>query len=143
MAVYFSKSPLGFWDSRIHASIPANAVRITDAHHRDLLAGQGRGKRIVADGQGNPILIDPPVTPPAVPLVVSRFQARMALRNAGLFEAAEAAVRDRGDVVLIEAWDSAGEFSRASPAINTLGAALGLGSTDIDHLFRAAAQITA
>ncbi|SNR22841.1 hypothetical protein [Paracoccus sediminis] len=73
----------------------------------------------------------------------TRFQARSALRAAGLFEAAEAAVRDSGDAALIEAWDSASEFRRMSPAIVTTGALMGLPDEAIDDLFRAAALIFA
>ena len=76
-------------------------------------------------------------------MVASRFQARMALRNADLFEAANNAVYESKDAFLIEAWESAVEFRRLSPSILKLGAALGLNNAAIDQLFRDAAAITA
>ncbi|VDS09244.1 hypothetical protein PARHAE_02436 [Paracoccus haematequi] len=75
--------------------------------------------------------------------VASRFQARSALRAAGLFDAAEAAVRDSGDADLIEAWDSAAEWRRLSPSIARLGVIMGLDDEAIDALFIAASKIFA
>jgi len=64
MTVYFSAATNGFYDSSIHlGAIPADAVEITDAEHKALLAGQATGKRIVADAEGCPILVEPVVSP--------------------------------------------------------------------------------
>ena len=76
-------------------------------------------------------------------MVVSRFQARAALRQAGLFDAANAAISASEDPILAEAWASASVFSRQSPAIAAMASALGLTDDEVDDLFRAAAQITA
>lgn len=72
---------------------------------------------------------------------VSRFQGRMALRRAGLLDAADAAAAQAGGETAI-AWDEALEWRRDSPTIHALGAALGLTEAQIDSLFRAAADIT-
>lgn len=72
---------------------------------------------------------------------VSRFQARQALRNAGLFDAAEAAVLGSGDDLLIAAWSEAQIFERTSPAIISMASALGLSATQVDDLFAAASVI--
>lgn len=57
----YAKSTGGFYDPSIHGdNIPADAVEIADADHAALLDGQSRGKRIVADFDGNPALADPP-----------------------------------------------------------------------------------
>lgn len=77
-----------------------------------------------------------------VPSSVSRFQARAALREAGLLEPIEAAVAAADDLTR-EAWASAIAFERMSPTIAALAAALGLSSTQVDDLFRRAATIRA
>ncbi len=77
-----------------------------------------------------------------VPSSVSRFQARAALREAGLLEPIEAAVAAADDLTR-EAWASAIAFERMSPTIATLAAALGLSSAQVDDLFRRAAMIRA
>ncbi|MGN7870550.1 hypothetical protein [Paracoccus sp. 22332] len=144
MSLYiaFSNGRAVFFDDRL-TSPPFGAVAISKERHAALLAGQATGKIITADAQGKPVLADPEASPLPVPDVVSRFQARMALRNAGLFEAANDAVYGSQDDLLIEAWESAVEFRRVSPSIIMLGAVLGLEDAAIDQLFRDAAAITA
>lgn len=80
--------------------------------------------------------------PDPVPQVVSRFQARAALHQAGLLTAAEAAVA-AADTLTQIAWADAQEFRRNSPTIAALAASIGLTETQIDDLFRQAATITA
>ena len=71
---------------------------------------------------------------------VSPYQARMALKKAGLFvgvkEMIEALPED-DDIRL--AWDWAAAWERSSPFVGQLGAALGLTSEQIDGLFATAA----
>jgi hypothetical protein len=81
--------------------------------------------------------------PDPVPQVVSRFQAKAALAQAGLLAQADAAVAASGNAVLQLAWSEANEFHRNSPGINALAPALGLDSAGLDDLFRAAAGIVA
>lgn len=75
-------------------------------------------------------------------MVVSRFQAKAALSEAGLLEAAETAVAG-ADTITKLAWAEAIEFRRNSPTIKTLADNLSLSPTQLDNLFRAAAQIEA
>lgn len=57
----YSKETGGFYLPAIHgANIPADAVEITDAEHKALLAGQSAGRLIRADANGRPVLVDPP-----------------------------------------------------------------------------------
>ncbi len=79
--------------------------------------------------------------PAPVPERVDMWQARAALRLAGLYEAADAAIAASGNPALIEAWTNGNSFRRDSPAIAQLGAALGLTPAQIDDLFRSAAGI--
>ncbi len=59
--MFYSKTTGGFYSSEIHGdSIPVDAVEITDAVHAALIEGQSQGKRIVADENGFPMLVDPP-----------------------------------------------------------------------------------
>lgn len=83
-------------------------------------------------------------TPPEIPVpdAVSRFQARAALHQAGLLEAAEAAVAT-SDMIVRLAWQDAQEFRRDSPTVATLADALGLTPAQLDELFRQAAGIVA
>ena len=84
----------------------------------------------------------PEPDPPATPQVVSRFQARAALMDAGLLADVELAVGRAGPLIQL-AWAEAVEWRRDSPTITAIGAALGLSPEALDDLFRAAAQITA
>ena len=60
--MYYSKSTGGFYDAAIHGdNIPADAVEITAEQHAALMQAQAAGKQIVADENGYPIAIDPPL----------------------------------------------------------------------------------
>lgn len=72
--------------------------------------------------------------------ICSRFQAREALRDAGLFDDAETAIAGT-DARTQNAWNEAIEFRRLSPTINAISSAMGLTDEQVDDLFRAASQI--
>lgn len=82
--MFYSKSTGGFYDAAIHGdNIPADAVEITTEEHAALLAGQGQGKRIVADAQGRPMLADPPA--PTIGEIWERIKAkRDAVKEGGI-----------------------------------------------------------
>lgn len=86
--------------------------------------------------------VPPETGPEPVPSVVSRFQARAALLQAGLLEQAETAVA-AGDALGQLAWVDAQEFRRQSPTVAAIADALGLTNDQLDDLFRAAALIEA
>ncbi len=88
-------------------------------------------------------VIDPPTAQAAVPGVVTRFQARAALLQAGLLDAATAAVEATNDAFTKLAWAEASEWRRDSALVVSMASAIGLTSDQIDDLFRAAAEITA
>lgn len=149
MALFFDAATVGFFDEAIHAEIPEGAIEITAERHQELLEGQASGLRIAPDGEGRPVLLDPPVASEEDLLslersrmIVSRFQARAALHFAGLLPAAEEAV-DAAEPITQIAWRDAQEWRRDSPTISTIAEALGLTDLQIDDLFRSAAQITA
>lgn len=61
--MFYSKSTNGFYSGEIQSGdIPADAVYITDEDRRALLDGQSRGKLIVADAEGRPVLCDRPAS---------------------------------------------------------------------------------
>lgn len=77
-----------------------------------------------------------------VPQQVTNYQARSALISADLFSAVDAAVKAQGPASqAYHAWEYANVFSRSSPFIADMGAALGLTTEQIDALFVAAAQV--
>lgn len=79
-----------------------------------------------------------------VPEVVSKFQAKVALDNAGLLDTVEAimAAPETPKVNKL-AWTETQEFKRNSGLVTTMAGVLGLSSTQVDDLFRLAATIEA
>lgn len=76
--------------------------------------------------------------------VVSRFQARAALRQAGLRGQIEAIMDDPAtDPLVVDAWADAQEFKRMSPTVLSLASALELTAAQVDELFRNALTIEA
>lgn len=64
---YYSKSTNGFYVKEIHGkNIPSDAVEITDEQHAQLLQGQVNGKKITADANGRPMLVNISVEEPSV-----------------------------------------------------------------------------
>lgn len=75
---------------------------------------------------------------------VSRFQARVALHNFGLFDAVDKALSAPDAPFLAkEAWASASVFKRLSPTVTAMAGILGLTDEQLDELFRAALEIQA
>lgn len=67
MTIYFYAQALGF--DRVEGSlteVPEGAVEITQAQYAELFAGQAAGKSIGASGTGQPVLIDPLISPIAL-----------------------------------------------------------------------------
>lgn len=77
-------------------------------------------------------------------MVVSPFQAKVALHQAGLLATIESMV-SRPDVAAIIklAWSHASEFRRLSPAILAIAAEAGWTDTQLDALFTAAKNVEA
>ncbi|UVM06411.1 phage tail protein [Pseudomonas laurylsulfatiphila] len=58
--MFASKSTRGFYDPRVHASMPPDATELPEGLHAELLVGLSAGKQIDWDSQALPVLIDPP-----------------------------------------------------------------------------------
>ena len=56
MAFYYKD---GFFNDDFGGYVPDGAIEIADETYRILLDGQAAGKQIIANKQGNPILVDP------------------------------------------------------------------------------------
>lgn len=81
-----------------------------------------------------------------VPQSVTNYQARTALRGAGLRSKVDAALRGADQAVAanadaFDAWEYANNFYRDQAFVVALGPTFGLSPADIDNLFRAAAKI--
>lgn len=75
--MFYSKSTGGFYSREIHGeNIPSDAVEITRERHAALMQGQSEGKRIAADENWSPILIDPPPHVPTAEDHLSGIAAR-------------------------------------------------------------------
>ena len=55
---FYDKTTNGFYIEDLH-DIPQGATEISEETYRTLLDGQATGKQIIANKQGNPVLVDP------------------------------------------------------------------------------------
>ena len=81
-----------------------------------------------------------PGSPPAAPQTIPAWKGKAALREAGLLDVVEAAVRTAGGRVR-DAWDGAATWDRCSEFLGDLAAALGLSAEQVDQMFREAEAI--
>lgn len=135
--MYYSKSTNGFYLQN-ERGVPDDLVEISTDHHAYLVDSQSSFMVIGPDADGRPILIGASRTD-SVPLSVSRFQARRALKDAGVFDTVESAIA-QADEFTQDAWAEARDFYYDSPMIVSLCEVLEL---DRDALFIAAAKIQA
>ena len=56
MTIYYKD---GFFNDDFGGYVPDGAIEIADETYRTLLDGQAAGKQIIANKQGNPVLVDP------------------------------------------------------------------------------------
>lgn len=55
---FYDKTTNGFYIEGLH-EIPTGATAINEESYQNLIEGQATGKQIIADKQGNPVLVDP------------------------------------------------------------------------------------
>ncbi|BCB26487.1 hypothetical protein SKTS_13730 [Sulfurimicrobium lacus] len=73
--MFYSKTTGGFYDSAIHGkNIPGDAVEISISQHETLMLGQLRGKIIIPDSDGSPILAEAP--PPTDVQLLAEYQSQ-------------------------------------------------------------------
>ena len=57
---HFSPSTLGFYITGVHGTMPVDAKAITTDLYTEIMVGTSQGKRLAADAQGLPVLLDAP-----------------------------------------------------------------------------------
>lgn len=75
--IFYSAARGGFFHADNHATLPADAVRISRLRHRQLLEAQAQGRQIVANEAGRPVLA--PIALPSLEQV--RAQATAAVNR--------------------------------------------------------------
>lgn len=129
MAIFYSATAGGFYDSALHgSSIPADAVEISAEEHAALLAGQSVGRHIVADEQGRPVLVSPPP-----PTLAEHRAAALARLNAAC-EAELAKLKAGFPASEVDSWAKQEREARmlqadqatATPLLSAIAAARGL-----------------
>ena len=131
--------------AQIENSIVINVAEVDADAVPEFMAGwpevvEGGGGIGWGWGGGGQGFTPPDPQPQPVPAVISRFQARAALMDAGLLADVELAVGSAGPLVQL-AWAEAVEWRRDSPTIAAIAASLDLTDGQLDDLFRAAALI--
>lgn len=58
MTTYFNPDDMAFYSDELYSNIPSQAVPLSDEQYIALLNGQSKGKQIIADKTGKPVLID-------------------------------------------------------------------------------------
>lgn len=91
---------------------------------------------VAVDVAGDP----DPAPAPVVPRSVTMRQARLALLNAGMLDAVQAAVAGAGPAAAI-AWEYSQAVERDYGLVPAMAASLGLTDAQIDALFTAAAAL--
>jgi hypothetical protein len=148
--MHYSPTTGGFYTTAMHGdNMPADAVPITAEEYADLMLGQERGYQITVSENGQPILLPPSPSPPAVPREVTNFQARALLLNmpgsaAGrtMFDDVDDALRARGGVAW-QAWEYTTTIPRNSELVAVMASEFGLSDAVLDDMFRTAAGIRA
>jgi len=121
----------------VDGSVVLDGVRIpSDPGNRDWLAYLEW-----ASVPGN--VAAPYVAPPEpVPQIVSRFQGRQALRDAGQFDAVQAFIdRPETPAIVRAAWDEVQQFERTSLVIMSVAVVLSWTAQEVDAMFVAASRI--
>lgn len=126
------------WDGVSGNPVPENCIAIP----RDEVQGSGIGWTYLDGVFTRPA--EPPPPPVVIPTIVSRFQARAAMVQAGYFTQVDdfMAALPKTDIRRM-AWDDASQFDRTSTTLQAMVQMLGLSDTELDALFVLAASIEA
>lgn len=131
--------PLAFYNDDVWpvGKIPSGAVKISEAVWREFITNQGRRK-----WTGGKIAEYTGTASPEVPVtVVTAAQAKIALYQAGLLDAVEAAVGAHPYPPVRIWYADASEWQRAFPYVQALGVEMGLTDAQMDALFKTASLI--
>ena len=138
-------------ENRISQSPIEGGIEITEEQYQQALAALLEGLLVSIEGGFR--IKEPPPPPDPEPLPdpeptpvteVTAAQGGIALINAGLMPAVQAAVDDPETPAEVRwAWERATTWERTSPALAYLADKAGISSEQMDDLFEAAAQIQA
>ena len=129
--------PTAFYNSDINTDIPNGIVKITREQWQEFIDNPGLrrwdGANVIeysahAESQSEPVII------------VSPYQARVALLNAGLLDTVETAINSKGGKIKIK-WDYATDVRSDDVDLLDLATELGI-AAEIPALFQAAQQVT-
>lgn len=129
--MFYSPSARGFYLREIHGdNIPEDCLEISLEEHAALLDGQSKGKEIVPDETGKPVLADPQKI---VPGYVSAKQIRLALLKRNLLDDVEQLFKS--DRALEIDWTYATTFLRDGPVVTGMATAFNMSEQDLDDFF--------
>ena len=135
-------APVAFYPSDVFdpSAIPQGTVEITPEQWLDCLAHQGQ-RRFT---NGVLVVYAPPPPPPAIPQQVPIWAAQAALKQAGRYDAINAAIlqMETSNPPAYFAWTMGNYASRQSAFIRTLANQFGMTDADIDAVFVAAEWIS-
>ena len=132
-------------------------IEITEAQYLSGVEALSSGREVIIEGgftlrdkqpspdyewqNGQWVYVPPPVEPQPEPvIIVSPYQTRVALLNAGLLDTIETAIDAKGGAIKIK-WEYATEFRSDDADLLELATELGI-AAQIPALFQAAQQIT-
>lgn len=98
------------------------------------------GSEQITDAEADTIRAAMQPTEPAVPQIVTRRQAMLALLAADKLDAVNLAIQNAPRAVQIT-WETARDFERTNPLIEALAPQLGLTEADVDALFIEASKL--
>lgn len=133
--------------SDVFSSASAEYVETTDATYTTFVADGGVPTRIASEAELGEVLAHAGVESnpfPPVPVYVTMAQARVALKQAGLFNTIDAglnALSEPQKSVALTAWEYSPNVSRNGALVTTLAGQFGLTEKQLDDLFTAAAAI--
>ena len=145
MKMYYSKLTGGFYDSRVHNTLPSDVVEITSDMHNELLEGAAQGYKISTGAGGQPFLL--PTDPTEVlaaeraAMKCSRLQGRLVLGEATCDALDAMAVDNLTPWAMRQTIQNAIEWRRMSQSMTELGYLLGYTDEQMDDLFRQAMTV--
>ena len=147
MTAFYSKTTNGIYESESYDDtaptlglVPADAMLIADDLYTTLLDGVQSGSTLTLV-DGIPTLSAAVVN--LVPQVLTAYQAKAALSQAGLYAAVNTYMTTTAPELEQIAWANASSFDRSDTFIASLAPALNLTGAQIDQLFIVGATLTA
>lgn len=115
MTVYFSAAENGFYDDAFKADYtsagtwPADAIAISERWYQHLLDGQAKGRMIVINSYGQPVLADQPAPSKETLIAAAENLKAKLLKQAGesiapLQDAVDLSMATKAEIASLQAW---------------------------------------